>query len=288
MTSGVCTGSSGIQAIPVIAEHAEQLYVFQRTPNFIIPSRNRPLDNETQAGSKRKYPELRAKGREIVNDPVIAKKLAPTDHPIGAKRICVASGYYETFNRPKVHRIDVREEVLEGINPAGLQTIAREYAVDIVVFATGYDALTGALTRIDIRGIGGQSVRDKWSLGPANYLGLMTAGFLNMFIITGPGSPSVLVNMVVGIEHYVDWIVDCLVYLRKTGASAIEATEEAEKGWVAHVNEVAGRTVFVKANSWYLGANIPGKPRIFLPYAGGLARYRAKCVEVAKRGYQFG
>lgn len=341
------TGSSGIQAIPVLAEAAGELYVFQRTPNFIVPARNRPLDDaarqhwqenaaafrararqvgtlydfstrgalevdeaEREAEYRRRWEKggvnfvhsfnniyldemanataaefVRARIRELVKDPDTARKLSPTDYPLGSKRICVGSNYFETFNRPNVHLIDVREEALKGITPAGVQTEKREYPVDIIVYATGYDALTGALTRIDIRGRSGQLLREKWAKGPTNYLGIMTADFPNMYVITGPGSPSALVNMIVGIEQHVDWIIDCMEHLKREGASAIEATPEAEQAWVAHVNEEADKTLFVKAKSWYLGANIPGKPRVFLPYTGGMTRYRAKCDAVAAEGY---
>ncbi|MFZ4533316.1 MAG: flavin-containing monooxygenase, partial [Alsobacter sp.] len=342
------TGSSGIQAIPVITREAAELFVFQRTPNFIIPARNRPMEDAYQQEWKANYAEHRARARqvgtlyefssrgalevdaderqheyarrwekggvnfvhsfnniytdlaanetaaafvrdrirELVHDTDVAETLCPKDHPLGAKRICVASDYFETYNRDSVHLVDVRAEPIETVTATGIRTSAREYPVDIIVCATGYDALTGALTRIDIRGIGGRTIQDKWAAGPRTYLGLMTAGFPNMFIVTGPGSPSVLVNMVVGIEHHVDWIADCLADLRRSGARTIEAETEAEDAWVAHVNEAAEQTLFVRANSWYLGANIPGKPRVFLPYTGGLTRYRDTCAAVVAKGYE--
>ena len=342
------TGSSAIQAVPVIAEQAADVTVFQRTPNFIIPARNRKLTEEDherwleeatanrarakQVGTlyefsnrgaldvdaeerEREYERrwqiggvnfvhsfnniytdlaandtaaefVRRKIREIVKDPVTAEKLCPKDHPLGSKRICVASGYYEAFNRPNLHLVDLKQESMEGMTPRGVRTSAREYPADIIVLATGYDALTGALTAIDIRGEDGRKLSDKWARGPINYLGLMTEGFPNMFVVTGPGSPSVLVNMVVGIEQHIDWIADCIAYLDAAGRPGIEPTPQAEKAWIAEVNAEADKTLFVKANSWYLGANIPGKPRVFLPYAGGLTRYRARCDEIVARGYE--
>ncbi len=342
------TGSSGIQAIPVIAEQAKQLTVFQRTPNFVIPARNGPLAQEKQKTWKAQYEHWRARAREvgtlyefasqgaldvteaeriaeyerrwamggvnfvhsfnniytdaaanktaadfvrakirsIVKDPTTAEKLCPTDHPLGSKRICVGSNYFETYNRSNVALIDIREEPIVEIQPDGIKTSRQVYPVDLIVFATGYDALTGALTRINIHGRNGVALRDKWNKGPKNYLGLMTAGFPNMFVITGPGSPSALVNMIVGIEHHVDWIAECLVYLRDKEIDRIDVEPEAEDQWVAHVNESADKTLFVKANSWYLGANVPGKPRVFMLYTGGLKKYREICDDVAKAQYR--
>jgi cyclohexanone monooxygenase len=182
--------------------------------------------------------------------------------------------------------VDVRHENIESVTPHGIRTRYREYLADVIIFATGYDALTGALTRIDIRGREGQSLKEKWEHGPKNYLGLMTAGFPNMFIITGPGSPSALVNMIVGIEQHVDWIADCLVHLRANSITQIDADPAAENIWVQHVNEAADKTLFVKANSWYLGANIPGKPRVFMPYVSGIGSYRRRCEDIAAKGYE--
>ena len=229
---------------------------------------------------------MRGKIREIVKDPATAETLCPKDHPLGSKRICVASGYYEAFNRPNLHLVDLRAEPLAGMTAKGVRTSAAEYPVDLIVLATGYDALTGALTAIDIRGEKGRQLADKWANGPINYLGLMTEGFPNMFVVTGPGSPSVLVNMIVGIEQHIDWIADCVAYLDSKGVAGLTPTAQAETAWVEEVNAEANKTLFVKANSWYLGANIPGKPRVFLPYAGGLARYRARCEGVAASGYE--
>jgi cyclohexanone monooxygenase len=228
---------------------------------------------------------VREKIRGIVKDPAVAEKLAPKTFPIGAKRLCVDTGYYATFNRDNVSLVDLTEEPIEAITPAGVRTSQREYAVDAIVYAIGFDAMTGALGKIDIRGRGGAALKEAWAAGPRTYLGLMIAGFPNLFIVTGPGSPSVLCNMAVAIEQHVDWIADCIGYLGQRQLGAIEPTEAAQDEWVAHVNEVAEGTIFPHANSWYLGANVPGKPRVFMPYIGGFPAYRDKCNEVAAGGY---
>jgi cyclohexanone monooxygenase len=212
--------------------------------------------------------------------------LAPHDYPIGTKRMCADTNYYDTFNRDNVTLINVRETPIETITPHGLRTGEVEYTLDSIVFAIGYDAMTGALSNIDIRGRGGEPLRRKWSDGPRTYLGLAVAGFPNLFTITGPGSPSVLSNMIVSIEQHVDWTADCIAYLRDHDRQTIEATGEAEELWVAHVNDVGNATLYPRANSWYMGANIPGKPRIFMPYIGGVGVYRQTCEEVAANGYQ--
>jgi cation diffusion facilitator CzcD-associated flavoprotein CzcO len=227
-----------------------------------------------------------SKIRGIVRDPVVAEALMPTSHPIGTKRLCVDTGYYATFNRDNVTLIDLRATPIEAITPAGVRTSAEEYGLDSIVFATGFDAMTGALSNIEIRGRAGVALKQKWSEGPRTYLGLMVAGFPNLFTITGPGSPSVLSNMAVSIEQHVDWIADCLAYLREHRLATMEATVGAENAWVAHVNEVGHQTLFPLANSWYMGANIPGKPRVFMPYIGGVGPYRQKCDEVAAKGYE--
>lgn len=345
------TGSSGIQSIPIIAQQAAHLYVFQRTPNFSLPAQNAPIPPEViqdwkengpkyrevakttpfgflvQAGGpkpsalevsaeerKRIFEEgwavggfgplaafndlffklesnetaaefVRGKIREIVRDPGVAEKLAPRNHPIGTKRPCIDTGYFETFNRANVTLVDVRETPIEEITAAGPRTRDRQFTVDSIVFATGFDAMTGALNDIAICGSEGKRLKDKWAAGPRTYLGLMVAGFPNLFTITGPGSPSVLSNMAIAIEQHVDWIADCMAYLRTKRVATIEATAAAETGWVQHVNEVADRTLYPLANSWYLGANIPGKPRVFMPYIGGLPAYCQKCNDVAASGY---
>jgi cyclohexanone monooxygenase len=228
----------------------------------------------------------RAKIRAIVRDPAVAEALLPRDYPLGTKRMCVDTGYYDTFNRDNVTLVDVRRAPIEAITARGVRTRDAEYAVDRIVLATGFDAMTGALLAIDIRGRGGATLREKWAAGPRSYLGLAIAGFPNLFTITGPGSPSVLSNMIVSIEQHVDWIADCLAHLRARGRDAIEATVEAEDRWVAHVNELGAATLYPAARSWYMGANIPGKPRVFMPYVGGVGAYRQICDEIAARGYE--
>ena len=346
----VGTGSSAIQSIPVIADQAKHITVFQRTPNFSIPSRNRPMTEAYARSFKDVYPARRAEARmtrngilanpndqsaietpeterlavyeqrwesggttfmaafndlvvnkasndtaaefvrskirAMVKDPAKAELLAPTSHPIGTKRICVDTDYYLTFNRPNVDLVDISGTPIETVTPAGLRVGGQDYAFDAIVFATGFDAMTGALTRMGIVGRDGMALADKWAPGARTYLGLMTAGFPNMFMITGPGSPSVLSNMIVSIEQHVDWIADCLGYLRDRGLGSIEATQDAENAWVDHGNEVAHTTLYPSAASWYMGANIPGKPRVFMPYIGGVGAYRLKCDEIAANGYE--
>ncbi|WP_214403677.1 flavin-containing monooxygenase [Pseudonocardia lacus] len=346
----VGTGSTGIQAIPVLAEDAGHLYVFQRTPNYSLPSKNSPMDPERERDWKANYDEhrafarmsptgsnigllrdisalsvsdaersriyeeawriggsqllrsfndiavdpeanetaaefVRAKIRQIVRDPDTAELLTPRDYPIGTKRICLDTGYYETYNRDNVTLVDVRSDPIEEITPQGLRTSAEHYPLDVLVFATGFDAMTGPLLEMEVTGRDGLALRDKWAAGPRTYLGVMTAGFPNMFMVTGPGSPSVLSNMTTSIEQHVDFIADAIEHLRASGAARIEPTVEAEDSWVEHVNEVADRTLYKRANSWYLGANIPGKPRIFMPYAGGVGTYRQVCETVVAKGY---
>ncbi len=344
------TGSSAIQSIPIIADQAKELFVFQRTPNYSIPAHNAPLDPEYEAKIKAEYAEFRARNRqmlagfgsnnprseksvfeadeearrqafearwqrgglgfqgafgdlmlneeanqvaaefvrgkirEIVKDPELAEKLSPRQ-AIGCKRICVDTGYYATFNRPNVHLVDIGEAPIEGITPSGLRTGGKDYDLDAIVFATGFDAMTGTLLKMDIRGRGGLTLREKWSAGPRTFLGLGVVGFPNMFIITGPGSPSVLTNMIVSIEQHVDWISDCVQFLRANRKRTIEATEEAEIEWVGHVNAVADSTIYPTCNSWYLGANVPGKTRMFMPLLG-FPPYVQKCNEVKARGYE--
>ncbi len=345
------TGSSAIQSIPLIAEQATELTVFQRTPNFSVPAHNGPVDPVKAADWKAHRAEYRQAAREsgfgivavaqeeglalevsaeerqrryderwaiggfalagafadiivdkaandtavefvadkirgIVTDPEVAEKLIPKTYPLATKRLCVDTGYYATFNRPNVSLVDLQSEAIEAITPKGLRTTGGDYEFDALVYAIGYDAMTGALGRIDIRGRGGEALKDSWAEGPRTYLGLAIAGFPNLFIVTGPGSPSVLSNMVVSIEQHVEWIARCIAYLGDRQIGAIEATREAQDAWVAHVNEVADTTLYPQANSWYLGANIPGKPRVFMPYIGGFGVYREKCNEVAANGYE--
>jgi cation diffusion facilitator CzcD-associated flavoprotein CzcO len=345
------TGSSGIQSIPLIAEQAADLTVFQRTANFSTPARNRPLDPAEVADMKANYRAWRAaqrvsgygvpaepatelalsvseldrlaayeagwakgeivgliscyldilldpaanetasefareKIRAVVTDPEVAETLSPRTFPIGTKRLCLDTGYYETFNKPNVYLVDLRKTPLVEFTEAGLRTSDRDYELDAIVFATGFDAMTGALTAIDIRGRDNAWLADEWRNGPRTYLGIAVAGFPNMFTVTGPLSPSVLSNMVVSIEQHVEWITGCIAHVRAAGAGSIEATAEAEAGWVQHVAEVGSLTLFPAADSWYTGANVPGKPRVFLPYIGGVGTYRQICDEVAADNYR--
>ena len=345
------TGSSAIQSVPVIAEQARHLTVFQRTANFSIPARNAELTAEERDAFRKNYPEIRRLAREetrngiyaelpdrgalddgdtarraqfeqrwdrggltfmlaynnllldkaandtaagyvrekiaeIVRDPDTAKMLQPDDHPIGSKRICVDTDYYATFNRPNVTLVDIKFDPIEEIRPNAVRAGGKDYEIDALMLATGFDAMTGSVAKIDLRGRNGQTLNQKWAEGPKTYLGLMSAGFPNLFIITGPGSPSVLSNMIVSIEQHVDWIADAIAFMRDRGLEAMEATREAEDKWVAHVNEVAQLTLYPQANSWYMGANIPGKPRIFMPYIGGVGAYRCICNDVAAKDYE--
>ncbi|MDP3747895.1 MAG: NAD(P)/FAD-dependent oxidoreductase [Phenylobacterium sp.] len=227
-----------------------------------------------------------SKIREIVKDPQVAEALFPKSYPIATKRLCVDTDYYATFNRDNVTLVAVAAAPIEAVTSAGLRTTDAEYELDSIVFAIGFDAMTGALNSIDIRGRGGVALKDRWAEGPRTYLGLMVAGFPNLFIVTGPGSPSVLCNMAVAIEQHVGWIADCIAHLSGGQLAAIEATDEAQDAWVAHVNEVAEMTLYPLANSWYIGANVPGKPHVFMPYIGGFPAYREKCEQVAAGGYE--
>lgn len=228
---------------------------------------------------------VRRKIAGIVKDPATAKALTPHHYPIGTKRICIDIDYFETYNRDNVTLVSLAGNPIEEILPRGLRTAGATYDLDCLVFATGYDALTGALLQVDIRGVAGRSLREKWHAGPRTYLGLASAGFPNLFMITGPGSPSVLSNMVISIEQHVDWIAECLEFLGDKHLNRIEPRREFEDAWVAHVGELAGYTLFVRAASWYMGANVPGKPRVFMPYIGGVGAYRQKCAEIASDGY---
>ncbi|MCE9661023.1 MAG: NAD(P)/FAD-dependent oxidoreductase [Burkholderiales bacterium] len=348
----VGTGSTAIQAIPLIAQSAAHLFAFQRTPAFSVPARNRPLTPGETQEAKQNYAQIRQsartssngahylnvvppgpsalgvapderereyerrwnrggallvrayadiltngqanataadfvrnKIREIVKDPERAEALCPQDYPIATKRVCIDTDYYETYNRENVTLVNVRKTPIEEITEDGIRTSAATYPLDCIVFATGFDAMTGALLAIDPRGKGGVSLSDKWRAGPRTYLGLMTAGFPNLFLVTGPGSPSVLSNVVTSIEQHVEWIADCIGHMRLHGFDCIEALEEAENVWVNHVNDVANMTLFPQAKSWYTGANIPGKPNVFMPYVGGVGAYRVKCDEVVAGGY---
>jgi len=229
---------------------------------------------------------IRSKIREAVDDPDIAEMLAPTDHPFGSKRPCLDSGYYATYNRDNVRLIDLRKTPIVEVTPAGIRTTEREHELDSLVFATGFDAMTGPLLAIDIRGTGGRPLREKWARGPRSYLGIGIAGFPNLFTLTGPGSPSVLTNMMVSIEQHVEWVVDCIAFVQSQGFASIEATVEAEDAWVRHVHDLAAATLMPTAGSWYMGANVPGKPRVFMPYIGGADVYRKRCDEIAANRYE--
>jgi cyclohexanone monooxygenase len=226
--------------------------------------------------------------RRTVDDPDVAEALSPRGFPIGCKRPVIDSHYFETFNRDDVTVVDLREGGIETIDETGIQTAQGHVDLDVIVFATGFDAMTGALTRIDLRGRDGRVLRDVWADGPRAYLGLQVAGFPNLFTITGPGSPSVLANMVVCIEQHVEWIGACLAYMREHGHTRVEPTVAAQDAWIDHVNAVAQPTMMVvpSCQSWYLGANIPGKPRVFLPYVGGVDRYIEKTDAIVANGYE--
>lgn len=229
---------------------------------------------------------VREKIRSVVKDPEIAALLMPDDHPIGTKRLCLDTGYYETYNRPNVSLVDVRSAPIVEITPRGVRTTEREFELDAVAFATGFDAMTGALREIDIEGIDGARLSDKWAGGPTTYLGIMIAGFPNMFVVTGPGSPGVKSQMIHSIEQHVDWISELLKTAGDKQVRRIDAEPTAQQNWVSHVNDVADATLYPRANSWYVGANIPGKPRIFMPYVAGVGIYRRICDEVAAEGYR--
>lgn len=225
------------------------------------------------------------KVRSVVKNPEVAEKLIPKTYPLGSKRLCVDTGYFDVFNRDNVTLVDISNAPVT-VTPKGVKSGEDEYELDVIIFALGFDAMTGALSKIDIRGRGGVTLKEKWQDGPGTYLGLMVAGFPNLFLVTGPGSPSVLSNMVVSIEQHVDWIGGCISAMGERQMDAIEATREAEEAWVAHVNEVAGMTLYPQANSWYMGANVPGKPRVFMPYPGGVGIYRQTCSEIAADNYR--
>ena len=345
------TGSSAIQSIPIIAQGAAHLTVFQRTPNYSMPAHNGAIpeaDFQEWLADPRSYrarsratvggfwneardeaiavhtpPDeitlelerrwdwggfrilggfadqgidpaankiiadfVAAKIREQVNDPRVADMLTPKDHPFGTKRPCVDTGYYATYNRGNVELIDLRADPLDTFTATGINTRQRHFDFDAVVLATGFDAMTGAIERIDIRGVGGETIKDHWAHGPETYLGLMVAGFPNLFLITGPGSPSVLTNMINSIEQHVEYVAQIIASLNASQAGRIEASREAEQAWTDHVDQTAAMTLLPRANSWYMGANVPGKPRRFLAYAGGLHTYTDICQQVAAKGWE--
>lgn len=344
------TGSSGVQSIPIIAKQADQLYVFQRTPNYSVPAGNRPLSEEEIADVKANYAERRRmswrsgggsphvahpkltmqlsaeerraafeerwqlggvlfsktftdqmtdleaneearkfyeeKVRAVIDDPAVAELLIPNDHPIGTKRICTDDNYFQTFNQPHVKLVSVRNTPIESFDPSGINTSDAHYDLDVVVLATGFDAMTGALAKIEIVGRGGETLAEDWSNGPRTYLGLGVDAFPNLFLVSGPGAPAVLANMVLHAEAHINWIADTIRYLDEHGYAAIEATPDAVEGWIAECNQRAEATLFPKANSWYLGANVPGKPRVFMLFIGGFAVYLDIINEVADAGYK--
>lgn len=344
------TGSSGIQSVPIIAEAAERLYVFQRTPNYSVPAGNRPLSSDDVAHYKVNYAQRRQlswrsgggsphvahpkltmeatpeerhaafekrwelggvlfsktftdqmtdieaneearkfyeqKVRAVIDDPDIADLLIPDDHPIGTKRICTDTNYFQTFNEPHVTLVSVRRTPIESIDATGINTSDAHYDVDVIVLATGFDAMTGALAKIDIIGRGGRTLREDWAAGPRTYLGLCVDGFPNLFLVSGPGAPAVLANMVLHAEAHVNWIADAILYLDDHDDAAIEATPDAVDNWGAELNRRADATLFPKANSWYIGANVPGKPKVFMLFLGGFSVYLDICDEVADAGYK--
>jgi cyclohexanone monooxygenase len=229
---------------------------------------------------------VRARIRATVQDARVAEQLQPRDYPIGSKRLCLDTDYFATYNRANVTLVDLRATPIERITPSGLRTTAGDIPLDVLVFATGFDAMTGALRAVDIRGREGRTLVQHWQHGPRMYLGLMTAGFPNLFAITGPGSPSVLSNMVVSIEQHVDFVLQLLAATRDRARQQVEPEQAAEDDWVRHVAEVAATTLYPRANSWYMGANIAGKPRVFLPYVGGVGPYRRQCEEIAAAGFR--
>ncbi|HET9546830.1 MAG TPA: hypothetical protein VFO97_03300, partial [Desertimonas sp.] len=229
---------------------------------------------------------LRQRIREAVHDPEVAERLSPRTFPYATKRPCLDTGYFETFNRPHVGLVDLRATPITEINTTGIRTTAQQFDVDVIVFATGFDAFTGPLLAINPVGTGGVTLREKWSAGPRTYLGMAVAGFPNLFLVTGPGSPAALTNVIVSIEHHVDWIVDLLVATTERGATSVEADAAAEDGWVELVSEIGKLTLYPLAASWYTGANVDGKPQVLMPYVGGLGTYRQQCAAVVANDYE--
>ena len=344
------TGSSAIQSIPLLAQDAAHLTVFQRTPNFIVPAHNGPIDPAYEAQVRANYVEhcrknrhtkggvpprvdtglsalavskeerrakfeeawqfgtfalqsvftditsnpdvnaeaaefVRDKIRAVVKDPVLAEKLTPRGYPFGTKRLCLDTNYFATFNRDNVELVDIRETPIERITEAGIKTSEQEYPFDLIVFATGFDAVTGPLLSLNISNTEGHALKDVWKDGPQSYLGLMISGFPNLFTVNGPSSPSALANMLQTIEHHVDWIVNCIDYMEKNAFERVDADEKAQVAWAHEVADIANKTLFTQANSWYMGANVPGKPRVFLMYIGGLARYVERVDAIVRDGY---
>src|SRR3546814_68761 len=237
-----------------------------------------PVANETAAEF------IRERIRATATDPEVAERLIP-DQVVGCKRLCVDTGYYDTYNRPNVTLVDLRKSPIEEITPAGIRTSEEEHELDVIVYATGFDAMTGALLRVDIRGRDGQALKDAWEAGPRTYLGLGVHGFPKLFTLTGPGTPSVLTNMMATIQQHVEWIAACMATLRSTGRGRTQALPAAQAAGVDKINMVGSFTLFPTCNSWYLGANVPGKTRVFMPLLG-FPLYKEKCDQVAEAGYE--
>jgi len=346
----VGTGSTGIQIVPVVAEEAQELFVFQRTPSFTMPMRNKPLDAEYVAQVKRHYPALRAAARntaiggvrpqttrplfsvtpqdrlelmedswrrgglaflgtfsdlltnaeaneivaefvrgkigEVVKDPDTAERLKPRGYPIFARRPCLDTNYYESFNQPNVHLVDLLEDPIVRLTERGVQTGTREIELDVLIMATGYDGLTGAMLAIDIQGRDGRSLADKWRDGARSYLGLAMEGFPNLFMICGANGPAALANIVTLDEQNTDWIADCITHMRRHGLATVEADAQSEADWMEAISALAAKSLMPKANTWYVGANVEGKPRVFSLYSGGFHKYREICEDVTANGYR--
>jgi len=345
------TGSTGIQAIPVIANEADHVTVFQRTANYSLPANNAPLTDEFKKYAKAHADEIyeimttngnghpfriearkavetptdkieqiyeaawqkgglqfraafedlltsndanktaaefiQKKIRQLIKDPVKAEILAEIDHPFAAKRPPIDSNYFDTFNRDNVSLVSLRDAPMQEIVPAGIKTTDKTYSLDIIVFATGFDAMTGSLLKLNIEGSSGRKLRDDWQAGPRTYLGLQIPGYPNLFTITGPGSPSVLCNLPPAIEQHVEWITDCIKHMRAHALETVQTSDHACDQWQKEVDRAANATLLPQVkHSWYLGANVPGKPRVFMPYAGGLSHYRSICNEVASDSYR--
>jgi cyclohexanone monooxygenase len=221
----------------------------------------------------------------VVDDPATAELLCPNDHPVGSKRMCIDTGYFETFNRDNVTLVNLKAEPIERITATGIATSRRQFEFDTIVLATGFDAMTGTLDKIAITGRGGRTLKDEWTNGPVAYLGLMVAGFPNLFLVTGPGSPSVLSNMMVSIEQHVELIAECIAHVASRGGTTFEPTADAQAAWLEHAAAVAAPTVYPGNKSWYTGANVPGKPRVFMAYIGGVPGYRRICEAVVAGGH---
>ena len=286
MPNGVIREVNDKSALEVSEEERQTTYEmrWEAGTGAFLGSFNDILTNNTSNDTMAEF--VRGKIRETVKDPVTAEILCPKTHPIGTKRICIDNGYYQTYNRDNVDLVDISGTPIERLTEQGLLVGDRVFEFDAVVFATGFDAMTGTLFNVDIRGRDGLALKKKWEAGPRTYLGLMSESFPNLFMITGPGSPSVKGNMINSLEQHVDIVVDTITHMREQGLAAMEPELAAEDEWVDHVQVVAYKTLFPQANSWYMGANIPGKPRLFMPYIAGVGSYRRTCEEVVAEGYK--